>query len=421
MGLPVQYNLRNLVERKGTTLMTAIGIALTVAVLVTSVAMSNGMDAVFKGTGHPRQVIVLRKGTDSELNSQIKEDWYQVIRQTPGIALGSDGQPLASPEAQTVVNLPSVDNPNRMNVTVRGLLPVGMKMRENAALKSGRWNEPGKREVVVGDGIAARYPAARVGQKLKFGRGEWDVVGEFRDGDSAANSEIWADLNQLRGDFEREGGCNSVLVRLTDAEAAKSLDVIRAKKKEMKASSGEWGAKPEEPPPPAGTFMAAVEGDQRLGVSTFGEREYYQQLTNTSNGQILQFLGKFVAIVMAIGAGFAASNTMYAAVSRRSREIATLRAIGFGRGAILRSFLLESIFLALIGAGIGILIALPVNNVSAGVGNWQTFSETAFKFKIDGRAIFAGILFATVIGSLGGLLPAWSASRKNVVTAMREM
>ena len=198
MGLPVQYNLRNLVERKGTTLMTAIGIALTVAVLVTSVAMSNGMDAVFAGSGHPRQVMVLRKGTDSELNSQIKEDWYQVIRQTPGIAPGDDGQPMASPEAQTVVNLPSVDNPNGMNVTVRGLLPVGRKMRENAVLKTGRWNEPGKREVVVGEGIAARYPAARVGKSLKFGRGTWEVVGEFRDGGSDHLAESLIDPPHAR-------------------------------------------------------------------------------------------------------------------------------------------------------------------------------------------------------------------------------
>lgn len=414
MGLPVQYNLRNLVERKGTTLMTAVGIALTVAVLITSVAMTTGMNAVFSGSGHPKQVVVLRKGTDSELNSQIKEDWYQVIRQVPGIAAGADGQPLVSPEGQTVVNLPSVDNPNGMNVTVRGLLPVGVKMREEAVLKRGRWNEPGKREVVVGDGIAARYPAARVGGKLKFGRGEWDVVGEFRDGDSAANSEIWADLNQLRGDFEQQGGCNSVLVRLTDAEASKSLEVMRAKKKA-------GGPKDPEPTPPPGTFLAAVEGDQRLGVSTFGEREYYQQLTKSSSGAVLQFIGFFTSIVMAVGAGFAATNTMYAAVSRRSREIATLRAIGFGRGAVLWSFLLESVLLALVGAIIGILIALPINNVSAGVGNWQTFSETAFKFKINGWAILAGLIFATVIGALGGLLPAWSASRKNVVTAMREM
>src|SRR5215218_5431882 len=241
MGVPLNYNLRNLFERKGTTLMTALGIGLTVAVLITSVAMTNGMNAVFAGTGHPRQVIVLRKGTDAELNSSLKEEVYQIVRRLPGVA------PMASPEAQTVVNLPSVDNPNGMNVTVRGLLPVGMKMRDNAALKRGRWNEPGKREVVVGEGIAARYPAARVGSSLKFGRGTWDVVGEFRDGDSAANSEIWADLNQLRGDFERQGGSNSVLVRLTPTEAAKSLEVMRAKKKTA-------GPKDPEPPPPPGTF-----------------------------------------------------------------------------------------------------------------------------------------------------------------------
>jgi putative ABC transport system permease protein len=389
MGVPLNYNLRNLVERKGTTLMTAVGIGLTVAVLITSIAMTNGMNAVFSGTGHPRQVVVLRKGTDAELNSQIKEEWYQVIRQLPGIARGADGQPIASPEAQTVVNLPSVENPNGMNVTVRGLLPVGMKMRDGAVLKQGRWNEPGKREVAVGEGIAARYPAARVGRSLQFGRGTWEVVGEFCDGDSAANSEIWADLNQLRGDFEQQGGCNSVLVRV---ESDAAID----------------------------TFKNAVAADQRLGTSTFGEREYYQQLTKSSNGQVLQFIGFFVAVVMAVGAGFAAANTMYAAISRRAREIATLRAIGFGRGAILRSFLLESVCLALIGAAVGILIALPLNNLSAGVGNWQTFSETAFKFKIDHRAIVAGLVFATAIGAVGGLLPAWSASKKNIVTTMRE-
>ena len=416
MGVPLHYNLRNLIERKGTTLMTAVGIGLTVAVLITSVAMTNGMNAVFSGTGHPRQVVILRKGTDAELNSQIKEEWYQVIRQLPGIELSPEKQPMASPEAQTVVNLPSVENPNGMNVTVRGLLPVGMKMRDGAVIKRGRWNQPGKREVVVGEGIAARYPAARVGESLKFGRGTWEVVGEFGDGDSAANSEIWADLNQLRGDFEQQGGCNSVLVRLTEAEAAKSLDVIRATRK----PSTDYGSKDVEPPPPAGTFMAAVENDQRLGVSTFGEREYYQQLTKSSSGVMLQFIGFFVSVVMAVGAGFAATNTMYAAVARRAREIATLRAIGFGRGAILRSFLLESVFLALIGAAFGILIALPVNNASAGVGNWQTFSETAFKFKIDHRAILAGLVFATVIGALGGLLPAWSAARKNIITTMRD-
>src|SRR3954452_9956754 len=223
MGLPLKYNLRNLVERKGTTFMTAIGIGLTVAVLVTSIAMTNGMSAVFAGSGHPLQVLVLRKGTDSELNSTVSEENYQIIRRLPGIATTPQGEPMASPEGQTVVNLPSVENPNGMNVTVRGLLPVGVKMRERAVIKQGRWNDPGKREVVVGEGIAARYPVARVGQTLKFGRGSWDVVGLFSDGDSAHNSEIWTDLNQLRGDFEQQGGCNAVLIRAESPAAVKTF------------------------------------------------------------------------------------------------------------------------------------------------------------------------------------------------------
>jgi len=358
-------------------------------VLVTSIAMTTGMAAVFAGSGHPLQVLVLRKGADAELNSSVKEETYQIVRQLPGIARNG-GELMASPEGQTVVNLPSVENPNGMNVTVRGLLPIGMKMREAAKLKAGRWNEPGKREVVVGEGIAARYPAARLGSKLKFGRGEWEVVGEFSDGDSAANSEIWADLNQLRGDFDRQGGSNSVLVRLESASAM-----------------------------PA--FKQAIETDQRLESSMWEEREYYKSLTKSSSGVMLQFIGFFVSVVMAVGAGFAATNTMYAAVSRRAREIATLRAMGFGRFAILRSFVFESICLALLGGIVGILIALPLNNMSAGIGNWQTFSEMAFKFRIDGRAIVWGLLFAAVIGALGGFLPAWSASKKNIVTTMREM
>ncbi len=389
MGVPIRYNLRNIVERKGTTIMTAVGIGLTVAVLITSIAMTTGMAAVFSGSGHPLQVLVLRKGTDAELNSTVKEETYQIVRQLPGIALSGTGEPMASPEGLTVVNLPSIDNPNGMNVTIRGFLPIGLTMREGAKLEKGRWNAPGKREVVVGQGIARRYPAARVGQTLKFGRGTWEVVGEFSNGDSAANSEIWADLNQLRGDFEQQGGSNSILVRL--------------------ASAGEIPK-----------FKKLIDDDQRLGSSMTQERAYYKQLTQSSSGQMLQFIGFFVSVVMAVGAGFAATNTMYAAVSRRSREIGTLRALGFSRFAILRSFVFESVCLALIGGIAGCLIAWPLNNLSAGVGNWQTFSEMAFKFQIDARAIGAGLLFAATIGALGGFLPAWSAARKGIVMAMRD-
>jgi ABC-type lipoprotein release transport system permease subunit len=377
------------VQRKGTTLMTAVGIGLTVAVLVTSIAMTTGMAAVFAGSGHPQQVLVLRKGSDAELNSTIKEETFQIVRQMPGIARTSDGEPMASPEGMTVVNLPSVENPNGMNVTVRGITPVGVKMREEARLVNGRWNEPGKREVVVGHGIAGRYPDAQLGQSLKFGRGSWEVVGVFAAGESAHNSEIWADLNQLRGDFEQQGGCSSVLVRL---ESPGAID----------------------------SFKQAIENDQRLGAVTMEERAYYKKLTESSTGNMLQFIGFFVAVVMAVGAGFAATNTMYAAVARRSKEIGTLRALGFSRLSILTSFVFESVCLALIGGIIGCLIALPLNNMSAGIGNWQTFSEMAFRFRISFGAILAGLAFAAVIGALGGFLPAWSAARRGIVTAMRD-
>jgi ABC-type antimicrobial peptide transport system permease subunit len=369
--------------------MTALGIALTVAVLVVSIAMSVGMAAVFAGSGHPLQVLVLRKGTDAELNSTIKEESYQIVRRMPGLAKDDKGEPMASPEGLTVVNLPSVENPNGMNVTVRGMLPIGIKMRPAVTLKDGRWNESGKREIVVGDGIATRYPQARIGQSIRFGRGEWQVVGVFVDGESAANSEIWADLNQLRGDFESQGGSNSVLVRVDSPDSIKP-------------------------------FKDAIAGDQRLGADTYEEREYYKNLTKSSSGQMLQSIGFFVSIVMAIGAGFAATNTMYAAVARRSREIGTLRALGFSRISILVSFVFESICLALIGGIIGCLIALPLNNLSAGIGNWQTFSEMAFRFKVGPSAIIGGLIFATVIGALGGFLPAWSAARRGIVQAMRE-
>src|SRR5437868_3192701 len=219
MAVPITYNIRNLVQRKGTTLMTACGIALTVAVLVASFALTAGLDAIFAGSGDPRQVLVLRKGVDAELTSTVTTENYQIIRRMPGIATAPNGEPMVSPEGLTVVNLPSVDSPDGMNVTVRGVLPIGLAMRSSIKIEQGRMFSPGLREVIVGQSVAKRYPDARIGKQLKFGRGLWAVVGVFSVGDSAANSEMWADLNQLRGDFEQEGGSSSLLVR-TDSDAA---------------------------------------------------------------------------------------------------------------------------------------------------------------------------------------------------------
>lgn len=387
MGLPITYNIRNLVERKGTTLMTAVGIGLTVAVLVTALALTAGLKAVFAGSGDPRQVLVLRKGVNAELTSSVSNDAYQIIRRLPGIATAPGGEPMVSPEGLTVVNLPSVDSPEGMNVTVRGLLPIGISMRPLTVIQ-GKKFEPGLRQVMVGESIPRRYPDAQVGKKVRFGRGLWEVVGVFRVGDSAANSEIWVDLNQLRGDFEQEGGSSSLLVR-TNGDAA----VAQLKK--------------------------AISADQRLGSGAIEEKEYYAAMT--SSGTPLQALGFAVAVIMAIGSAFAATNTMYAAVARRAREVGTFRAIGFGRWAILRSFMVESICLALLGGLLGILIALPVNGLTTGVGSFVTFSEVAFKFRVGPGAILWGLAFAAVIGAIGGFLPAWSASRKGIIAAMRDL
>lgn len=430
MGVPLNYNLRNLVERKGTTIMTAVGIGLTVAVLVIALALTTGLSRVFAGTGDPRQFLVLRKGTDAELSSSVSGEAYQIIRRLPGIAIGADNEPMVSPEAIAIVNLPSVDSPEGMNVTVRGLLPIGVAMRP-VEMKSGAMFAPGLRQVIVGESIARRYPAARLGGTLKFGRGEWAVVGVFKSGESASNSEIWADLNQIRGDFERAGGSSSLLVR-AEVDAAEAERQIARADEATRKQNAEWDARVADAekrgePRPTGRpdavqpeFIAkfGIADDQRLGSNVVGEKAYYARMTES--GLPLQILGFFVATIMAVGSAFAATNTMYAAVARRAREIGTLRALGFGRFAILRSFVFESVCLSLVGGILGILLALPINGLTTGVGNFTTFSEVAFQFRVDAKAIAFGLAFAALIGAIGGFLPAWSAARVDVVRAMRE-
>src|SRR5689334_17312328 len=299
MGVPATYNLRNLVERKGTTLMTAVGIGLTVAVLVVALALTAGLRDVFAGTGDARQLIVMRKGVDAELSSTVSADAYQIIRRMPGIATDDKGEPMVSPEGLTVVNLPSVDSPTGMNVSVRGMLPIGLKMRDVNVL-SGKMFEPGLRQVIVGESIAKRYPDAQIGKQIRFGKGLWEVVGVFKVGDSAANSEIWTDLNQLRGDFERQGGSSSLLVR-ADIPLDLAVTQLAAAEKEAKKAQDardaaiKGGAKPESLPvvedglPPAlAAIRKAVADDQRLGSSVVGEKAYYAK--QTASGAPLQAL-----------------------------------------------------------------------------------------------------------------------------------
>jgi putative ABC transport system permease protein len=386
MAIPISYNLRNLVARKTTTLMTALGIALTVAVLLSVSAMVEGLRTSLSGTGHPLNVLVLRKGGTAELNSVIRPESFQDLKTKPGIARGKDGQPMASLELVTVIVLESVEFPGGMNITVRGLSQAGIAMREGLNLTQGRWFTPGRREVVVGAGLARRYTQARVGGKLEFGRGSWEVVGVMDAGRSAANSELFVDLNQLSLDQNRPEALSSALLRATDEAAAQTL-------------------------------INDLSNDRRLNVDAMTEKTYYQN--QTSSGAPLQILGTFVAFIMAIGSCFAAMNTMYAAVARRAAEIGTLRVLGFPKLGILISFFLESLLLSGIGGVLGCLLVLPLNNISTGIGNFVTFSEITFNFRVTPQIMGVGLAFALIMGAAGGLFPAASAARKQILTALR--
>ena len=386
MKIPFAYNLRNLVIRKTTTLMTVAGIALTVAVLVSSLALVEGLRATFANTGNPLQILVLRKGSNSELGSRVSRESFALLRTMRGIARDSSNEPIVSLEMTQVINLPSVDDPKGMNVTLRGLLPAGIAMR-SVHLTKGRWFQAGQREIVAGKSIAQRYPDAQFGHHLHFGRGDWQIVGIMDGGQSAVNSEIWGDLNQISSDYNREDNLSSILVRASDAAAIPSL-------------------------------IKGIEDDRQLNLSGIPEPAYYA--SQTSSGAPLEFLGILVAIIMAIGSSFAAMNTMYAAVSRRSREIGTLRVLGFSRASILVSFLIEALLLSIAGGVLGCLITLPLNGVTTGVGNFFTFSEIAFHFRVGLSTMTAGLIFAAIVGVLGGVFPARSAAKKEILGALHE-
>ncbi|HEV2378630.1 MAG TPA: ABC transporter permease [Terriglobia bacterium] len=387
MAIPVAYNFRNLLVRKTTTVMTALGIALTVSVLLAILALVNGLNSSLHSTGNPLHVLVLRKGSTTELVSNFTRANFQVLKDKPGIARDSSGQPLASLELVTILNLANASNPDGQNITLRGVTPAGIELRENLKIAQGRWFEPGKREVTVGDSIAKDYPQARLGSKLRLGSWDWDVVGVMSAGQSATNSEIFADLNQLSADQNRSAVLSSALVRTTDPVAADAL-------------------------------IKNIEADQQLNMTAMSEKTYYDN--QTSSGAPVEFLGIFCSIIMAVGSAFAAMNTMYAAVARRTAEIGTLRVLGFSRGSVLLSFFIEAVLLSLIGGLLGCILVLPLNGITTSIGNFATFSQTAFNFKVTPAIMAQGVIFAIVLGAFGGLFPSFNASRKEIVAALRE-
>lgn len=387
MKIPISYNIRNLIARRTTTIMTALGIALTVAVLLSVFALVEGLRSSLASTGDPLNLLVTRKGATAELNSSMTPEQFQVIKVKPGIAKLPNGEPMASLELVTVIVLESPDNPAGINISMRGLNAAGIAMRESVKITEGRWFQSGKREIVVGKGVAKRYPTARLGSKIDLGRGQWEVVGVMDGGRSAANSEIFCDLPQLAADQNREAGLSSALLRATDEVAKQAL-------------------------------INDLTSDQRLNVDAVSERAYYESQTGAAAP--IQFLGIFVAIIMSIGSSFAAMNTMYAAVARRAPEIGTLRVLGFSKPGILVSFMLESILLSLLGGIVGCLLVLPLNDFTTGIGSFTTFSEITFDFRITPEIMLSGIIFALVMGIIGGLFPAASAARKEILTALKQ-
>ena len=387
MSIPLAYNLRNLIVRKTTTIMTALGIALTVAVLLAMLALLNGLHTTLAVSGDPLQIIVMRKGSESEIVSNFSRTQFRDLLFKPGIATGRDGQPLASLEVISIINVGGSEGGEGMNIAVRGLMPAGMEMRKGVKLASGRWFQKGRRELVVGSGVAARYPETGMGKTVKFGRGDWQIVGIMDAGRGAQSSELWGDLDQVAGDLQRMEVVSSALVRASDAVTAQAL-------------------------------INSINNDQRLNMNAVSEPKYYE--AQTASAAPIEFIGIFVSIIMAVGSAFAAMNTMYAAVARRAREIGTLRVLGFSKGSILFSFFLESVLLSALGGLLGCLLVLPLNGIRSGIGN-SNFAETTFDFHVSLEIMAAGIVFAVVLGAVGGLFPARNAARKEILTALRQI
>jgi putative ABC transport system permease protein len=394
MAIPISYNVRNLRLRKGLTVMTALGIALTVTTAIFLMALLAGLHRAFVNSGNPLNVLVLRKGSEAELSGGFDASLYPTLKTLPGIAKDSHGEPMTSGEWVVVIILPRRDGTGEVNVTVRGMMPDGLEMRQlpgpdnhpGVKLVAGEWFHTGQREVVVSKSIRDRFTHANIGETMEFGKGSWKVVGVFDAGGSAYESEVWGDVNQMASDFDRQGGFSSAYLHATDPIAADAL-------------------------------KNRVSDDQRLKLEGMLETDYYAK--QTSSGAPIKVIGIVVAFIMAIGSIFAAMNTMYAAVAYRGREIATLRVIGFSRPSILTSFVLESLLLALLGAAAGILLMLPFNGMQTGTSNAVTFSEVVFALRITPQVAMYAIAFALIMGFVGGLAPAWHAARQNILNALR--
>lgn len=385
MALPVKYSLRNALVRWRSTAATVLGIGLVVFVFVLLQSLAEGIEKSSGNTGDPRNVMIVRKGSTAESASLISREDFQQIRYFEEIARNERGEAVISADVLALVNLPRRNDGGEANVLLRGVTARGMELRPQVKIVAGRWFTPGKREIVVSAKLAKRFAHFDVGQSFRTANTTFTVVGWLDGGGSAFDSECWLDADEVRSVFERDM-YSSFLARVSDDRAMSNL-------------------------------VARVEGDRRFKLKAESEVDYYRKQTMTAAP--IKWLGGFLAIMMSVGAVFAAMNTMYAAVGARTREIGTLRVLGFRRRSVVLALLLEGGFLALVGGMLGCALAYHWNGYTTATMGFETFSEIVFQFTVTPALVVKGLVFAVIVGIIGTLLPAIRASRLPVIEALK--
>lgn len=386
MAVPISYSIRNLWTRRLTTALTAGGMALVVYVFATVLMLEAGLRATLVETGSYDNVLVTRRSANSEVQSAVDRAQAMVLETRPEVANAPDGTPFVSKEVVVLITLAKRDGGNRSNVVIRGVGAHGLELRPAVRLVEGRMFRRGSSEIVAGRSIAERFEGAGVGEKLRFGLRDWTVVGVFDAGGTGFDSEVWGDADQLMQAFRRTS-YSSVLGKLADPDAF------------------------------AG-FRDAVESDLRLTVEAKRETQFYAEQSEAL-ANFIRILGLTLSVIFSVGAVIGAMITMYSAVANRTREIGTLRALGFRRGSIMAAFLAESVALALVGGAAGLGLASLMQFFTISTTNWQSFSELAFSFALTPSIVAQSLAFALAMGVVGGVLPAVRAARLNIVDALR--
>ena len=387
MALPLNYSFRNALVRWRSTIATVLGIALVVFVFVLLQSLAAGIEKSSSNTGDPRNIMVVRKGSTAESASLISRQTLTEIRYFEEIARNESGEPIISADVLVLASLPRRDGSGEANVLLRGVTARGMELRPQVKLAAGRWFEAGKREIVVSSKLAKRFANFDIGQSFKTGSATFTVVGWLDGGGSAFDSECWLDADECRSTFERDM-YSSFLIRPADEAAGEKL-------------------------------IARIETDRRFKLKAEKEVEYYRKQTMTAAP--IKWLGGFLAVMMSVGAVFAAMNTMYAAVGARTREIGTLRVLGFRRRAVVAALLLEGGLLALVGGVLGCAIAFYWNGYTTATMGMETFSEIVFEFRVTPKLMVEGLVFAVIVGLIGTLFPAIRAARLPVISALKSI